>query len=104
MENSKINNIKIDNSKFLEKEKMVFELLEKSKDLDILKELAIFGLRQYNKNNKDVVETLNKISECNVLIYNLIKSNDINKELLLDTIYSWILKESTPIEFKAKYR
>lgn len=98
-----INTKEIDKTAFLEKETKVNAILKDHKDLDILKLLAIFGLQEYKKKN-DIKDTLIKISECNVLIYNMLKNDDSNNELLLDTIYSWILKEQTPIEFKAKFR
>lgn len=104
MEEKIITNTKeVDKTIFLKKQEEVNTILKEYKDLDILKLLAIFGIQQYKK-DVDIKDTLIKISECNVLIYNLLKNEDTNNDILLDTIYSWILKEKTPIEFKAKFR
>lgn len=101
LEQTQIKSIELANQ---EKYNKVFEVVNNTDDLDILKHLSIWGLKQKNNpnlNREEVLDVLNKISECNVAIYNSLNNTDV---VVDNALFSWILKEPTPIEFKAKFR
>ena len=85
------------------------ELIKNSIDVkDILQTIAIWGLKQIENSELDKIalrDICNKISECNVVIANICKEDTQHDiELLKNALESWILKEKTPLEYKAKYR
>lgn len=92
----------------LTKEKQL-ELIKNSNNVkDILQTIAIWGLKEIENpelDKKSLRDVCNKISECNVVIANICKEDTQHDiELLKNALESWILKEKTPLEYKAKYR
>lgn len=93
-----------------DKEQKVLEYLAKHDSIpsDILKTLAIWGLSQINDpnvNETELRDICNKISECNVAIANIVRYKDsADISVIKNALLSWIVKDPTPQNYKAKYR
>jgi hypothetical protein len=95
-----------------EKNAEITDALSEFPDIDVNQVLAAWGLKVIQNNHlgtdTDLIllkDQLNKISECNVAIYNYFKDpTDYNRDLLRNTLLNWTKKEPTNLDFKAKYR